>query len=70
MCVRGHINKVFCGGAYTVSEAVNKRMARAFKVPEVTDVSTINDWITKQFPQRTPRARILAALRAAAHPTV
>jgi len=67
-CAIGHVAFAVTGDAYKYNADMKGRLSKAFglKEPSWGAITDINNGIDPDFKQRTPRARILAALRAAA----
>lgn len=67
-CAIGHVYHAVLGDAKARGEQilpVDEKLAKAFGVDDWLPIIRINNGDEEGFEQRTPRARILAALRAA-----
>lgn len=63
-CALGHCGYRYSCTGLTVPTQRGEALIALFPHPRVTaSVSNVNDGITKEFPQKTPKGRILAALR-------
>lgn len=63
-CVLGHINYHFAQNALSDADGfgareLSARFLSSLKVPEYSDISAVNNWVTGEYKECTPKARVM-----------